>query len=1048
VLKSLKGNIIIPVIIALTLAAATVYIVVSAVTENLAHTLSQERILGITQSANAYLERLKTYVQTASSTMAASPVLLEFMQTENREEMINYLDARGQALNVDSFVVTDSLGYVIIRTHDPDRYGDSATTTPCIAAAMRGEAATAYTTNPAVPMAMSSAMPIYDTENKLVGVVSSSFILSTDEFVDNFGQIFNAEVTVFRGYEVAASTVLSEDGSRTTGQPVASMRIAGIVIGQGEIYETIIALHEVEHHEHYFPLRDAADEVIGMFSLGFSNEQTLATMSDMRRALLIVGVVGLVGSAGIMFLIIARRLKPLEKLTKSVSQINDESMTVYGVGRTDEIGLLSRAIQNMLRDISLSREKELKHKIDEKEREVVELRQKFYDSSPAFIEIWDENYNLIDCNQKGAELFGLSSPKEFVERFAEFSPEYQPCGMSSTEKWVALADKAFKDGYVKFEWMHITADGEPFPVETTFVRLRTGEKTLLMGHNHDLRPLRAAMKREHELEMKLHEQKISERVQLMLDAAPILIDYWSKDFQIIDSNKYAMEFYGFSSKAEYLLADPLTLPETQSDGMPSVDSRNAFLDIIFRNGHGKFEFEEKQLNGDIVYLEVEGIRTKDVESDEDIVITYAKDVTQARENERIKEQALAKEREHEEKVREAMQESNRAKSRFLARMSHEIRTPITAVLGLSEIQLRNQTMPPQTEEAFSKIYDSSKMLLNIVNDILDFSKIESGKMPLFNNEYDVASLVSDAAQLHLIYAERKDILFKIHVDENLPAKLIGDALRIRQITTNLLTNAFKYTESGSVDLSLQGEKNREGYVTLVISIRDTGMGMTAQQIAELRGEYVRLHEQEKPFVSGTGLGIPIVYSLAKMMNAELDLQSEVGKGTNAVIRIPQEVSGIEILGRELADSLQKFETKSWSAAKELEFVPEQMPHGNVLVVDDVETNLHVAELMLESFALNIELCKSGQGAIDKVKQGKVYDIIFMDHMMPGIDGIEATKTIREMGYSHPIVAFTANALKGQAEMFKQNGFSGFISKPIDIKLLNSCLVRFIKNKED
>jgi len=404
-----------------------------------------------------------------------------------------------------------------------------------------------------------------------------------------------------------------------------------------------------------------------------------------------------------------------------------------------------------------------------------------------------------------------------------------------------------------------------------------------------------------------------------------------------------------------------------------------------------------------------------------------------------------------EHLTEAAEESSKSKSRFLARMSHEIRTPITAVLGVSEIQLRNQVLPPQTEEAFAKVYDSSKTLLNIVNDILDFSKIESGKMPLINNVYDVASLVSDAAQLHLVYLENKEVAFKMYVDETLPSKLIGDSLRIRQIINNLLTNAFKYTQAGEVSLDLyckDMETKSEKYIELVISIRDTGIGMSEEQIEELNAinsEYVRFHEQEKHSV-GTGLGLPIVYSLVQMMNAQIDLKSRQGEGSHIIIRIPQKVSGKEILGRELANSLQNFEVGTWMSEKELEFKPEPMPYGKVLVVDDVDSNLYVAEAMLDAFKLNIELCESGQEALDKVREGNVYDIIFMDHMMPGMDGIEVTKTLRDKGYDHPIVALTANAVKGQAELFMESGFSGFMSKPIDINRLNSYLVRFVKDR--
>ena len=247
-------------------------------------------------------------------------------------------------------------------------------------------------------------------------------------------------------------------------------------------------------------------------------------------------------------------------------------------------------------------------------------------------------------------------------------------------------------------------------------------------------------------------------------------------------------------------------------------------------------------------------------------------------------------------------------------------------------------------------------------------------------------------------------------------------------------------------LSLQCEKVKEGYVILVIFIQDTGVGMTESQIKDLSTEYVRLHEHEKPLVNGTGLGFPIVCSLVQMMDAHIDLQSEAGKGTHVIVRIPQKVTSSKTLGKELVFRLQNFESGTWLAEKEFDFKPEPMPYGSVLVVDDVDINLFVAEGILEAFELNIELCHSGVDAIEKVKQGKIYDIIFMDHMMPDMDGVETTKIMRDMGYSHPIVALTANAIKGQDEIFINNGFSGFISKPIDINRLNSHLVRFIKDK--
>jgi CheY-like chemotaxis protein len=223
--------------------------------------------------------------------------------------------------------------------------------------------------------------------------------------------------------------------------------------------------------------------------------------------------------------------------------------------------------------------------------------------------------------------------------------------------------------------------------------------------------------------------------------------------------------------------------------------------------------------------------------------------------------------------------------------------------------------------------------------------------------------------------------------------------------------------------------------------------MTPSQVEAIKDDYVRFHEEEIAYASGTGLGIPIVYSLAQMMNADIEYESEVGKGTTVAVRIPQRISDNGVLGAELARSLENFEVSIMSGNIELEFVPEQMPYGKVLVVDDVDPNLYVAEAMLDTFGIKVELCDSGVEAIEKVKDGNIYDIIFMDQMMPEMDGIEVTTKLREMGYTQPIVALTANAVKGEYNSFLESGLSGFMTKPIDIKVLNSYLVKFVKNKE-
>jgi len=408
-------------------------------------------------------------------------------------------------------------------------------------------------------------------------------------------------------------------------------------------------------------------------------------------------------------------------------------------------------------------------------------------------------------------------------------------------------------------------------------------------------------------------------------------------------------------------------------------------------------------------------------------------------------------REMERRRIEIAEESNRAKSRFLARMSHEIRTPITAVLGISEIELQNPDLIPRMEESFAKIHSSANLLLGIVNDVLDLSKIEAGKMELHQEEYELASMISDVTQLHPNYLNSKDIEFRLTVDENLPTHLFGDLLRIEQIMTNLLSNAFKYTDAGSVELSWRCSEyeDKDGYVKLQIAVSDTGLGMTNEQLNVLKnGEYTRFHESENRVISGTGLGVPIVYNLLNLMDAHIEIESEVGKGTNIVVSIPQKLSTkTEVMGREIANRLQQFEENVRSARKKFTFTPEPMPYGSVLVVDDVEANLYVTRGLLAFYALKVETCTNGHDAIEKIKQGNIYNLIFMDHMMPGLNGTETMQRIRGLGYKQPIVALTANALIGQAEEFIKNGFDGFISKPIQTKHLNAILIKHIRDKQ-
>jgi CheY-like chemotaxis protein/two-component sensor histidine kinase len=383
-------------------------------------------------------------------------------------------------------------------------------------------------------------------------------------------------------------------------------------------------------------------------------------------------------------------------------------------------------------------------------------------------------------------------------------------------------------------------------------------------------------------------------------------------------------------------------------------------------------------------------------------------------------------------------------------MSHEIRTPMSAILGITEIQLQDRTLREDIREALGKIYNSGDLLLGIINDILDFSKIEAGKMELVPLKYYVASMINDIVQLNKIKNENKPIEFRLQVDPLLPGELIGDELRIKQILNNLLSNAFKYTEKGAVTLSVSVEQTHgvSTNTTVVFKVSDTGQGMTTEQIHKVFDEYSRFNLEANRTTQGTGLGMSITRNLVYMMGGNISVKSSPGKGTEVTIKIPQRnESSSALIGKEMAETLQQFKMSSMSQTEKAQITYDPMPYGSVLIVDDVETNLYVAKGLMAPYELAMDTAVSGFETIDKIKAGRVYDIIFMDHMMPKMDGIETTKILREMGYNRPIIALTANALVGQAEMFMRNGFDGFISKPIDVRQLNTTLNKMIRDKQ-
>jgi signal transduction histidine kinase/CheY-like chemotaxis protein/HPt (histidine-containing phosphotransfer) domain-containing protein len=405
-----------------------------------------------------------------------------------------------------------------------------------------------------------------------------------------------------------------------------------------------------------------------------------------------------------------------------------------------------------------------------------------------------------------------------------------------------------------------------------------------------------------------------------------------------------------------------------------------------------------------------------------------------------------------ESLREVAVSASEAKSNFLANMSHEMRTPLNAIIGLSQLALGAERMDSESEQNIQKVHSAGMSLLGIVNDILDLSKIEAGKFEIVNDAYDIASLINDTITVNMVRIGSKPIKFELDISSEIPEKLRGDELRIKQLLNNLLSNAFKYTKEGSVTWKIYTEKD-EGGLWLVSEIKDTGIGIKPEDIAKLFSNYNQVDPRSNRKIEGTGLGLSITKNLAEMMGGDVLVESEYGKGSVFTLRIRQGETESPVIGADIAQNLQNFNFNDSKRIRNEKLVRIRLPYARVLVVDDVATNLDVARGILKPYGIQVECAFSGQEAIDLIKgsPGR-YDAIFMDHMMPGMDGIEATKIIRnEIGTEYaktvPILALTANAIVGNETIFLENGFQAFLSKPIDIMAMDAAVRKWIRNKE-
>jgi PAS domain S-box-containing protein len=487
-------------------------------------------------------------------------------------------------------------------------------------------------------------------------------------------------------------------------------------------------------------------------------------------------------------------------------------------------------------------------------------------------------------------------------------------------------------------------------------------------------------------------------VKILLEKSPVIINITDKDgiYQLV--TRSFVDALGFPND-DYIVGRHYY--DVLAEKLSKEDADN--VDRMYRHtmetGESIRYYQYITLQGKLIYFQLEFQRIPASENFGECYIAVVTDSTEL------------------EDQKAAAESANVAKSAFLAAMSHEIRTPMNAVIGLNELLARTNIDEKQ-QKYLADMKKSADALLGIINDILDFSKVESGKTDIVNAPYNLHAMLDHLYSSYSQIFADKNLYYRIEKSDDLPVWVYGDEQRVRQAATNIISNAAKYTREGGAVLSADLE---DGF--LVFRVADTGIGIREEDLPHVFSPFERLDLHTNRSVQGTGLGMPISYKFCKIMGGSLDLESEYGKGTTFTMKIPYVA----------AEPVDEVITDNDGIIS--------IPGLRVLIVDDIEINVQIAETMLEAFDIHADTVLSGAEAVKKAEE-TTYDVIFMDHMMPDMDGIEATAHIRRLGGHYqncPIIALTANAANNAEQLFLRSGFTGFLSKPIEFSTLSHCL---------
>ena len=521
-------------------------------------------------------------------------------------------------------------------------------------------------------------------------------------------------------------------------------------------------------------------------------------------------------------------------------------------------------------------------------------------------------------------------------------------------------------------------------------------------------------------------READEYIRLMFNAMPCCV-LWDSNLRVINCNTEALKFFGVDATddLEYKVAD--LSPEFQPDGSPSVEGEREMVKKAFNEGYNRQEWMHRSMDGELLPCEVTLVRVK--HGEEYLVATFIRDL-------REQKALFAEIEEAHDDLRKALESAevaNKAKTSFLANMSHEIRTPMNSIIGFTELAI-DDDISPKTRDYLTNILENSVWLLQIINDILDISKVESGKLELENIPFSLPDLFVNCRTMVAQKAEEKGLALYFYAEPSFGKVPLGDPIRLRQILVNLLSNAIKFTSSGIVKLHASVKEVTEKTITMGFVVKDSGIGMTNEQIERVFDSFVQAETGITRKYGGTGLGLTITKSILDIMGGKLAVESTPGVGSKFSFDLTFDVIDVS-------------EADQYEKVTSLEGMEKPGFKGEVLICEDNAMNQQVITEHLARVGLTAVVAENGKVGADKVasriKNGeKQFDLIFMDMHMPVMDGLEASKLIRDMDESIPIIALTANIMAHDRELYKDNGMVDYVGKPFTSQELWRCLMRF------